>query len=186
MTNPGFEPEAVLINGLYGVGKSTVAVEMADRLEAAGQRYAALDLDWLAWGWSDDELVGDPHPTASPLLLEHLGLVVANYRRRGNDRFVLAGSIASDQELAAIRATIAMPLRVVFLSAPLDVVRARLAREPTSGRLDDAQQTEAWAGEVGPERVAADLRVDADRSIAAIATDILDRLGWLPATTSTD
>ena len=99
---------------------------------------------------------------------------------------MLAGSIASDAELAAIRATLAMPLRVVLLTAPLDVVRARLAREPTSGRLDDAQQTEAWSGAPGPERVAADLRVDADRPIAAIATDILDRLGWLPATASTD
>jgi Adenylylsulphate kinase len=41
--------EAVLLTGLYGVGKSTIAAEMADLLEDAGLPYAALDLDWLTW-----------------------------------------------------------------------------------------------------------------------------------------
>ncbi|HYH92603.1 MAG TPA: AAA family ATPase [Candidatus Saccharimonadales bacterium] len=180
------DPQAVLLNGLYGVGKSTVAVEMADRLEAAGQRYAALDLDWLAWGWaSDGEPAGgrdDDHPTASPLLLEHLGLLVGSYRRRGNDRFVLAGSIASDDDLRAVRATLGMPLTVILLTASLEVVRERLAREPTSGRQDDARQTERWTDATsGPERVAADLRLDADRPVGDIAAEILDWLGWLSA-----
>ena len=176
-----FEPQAVLLNGLYGVGKSTVLVEMADRLEAAGVRYAALDLDWLAWAWSDDEgMDGADHPTASPLLLEHLALVVGNLRRRGNDRYALAGSIASAEELARISEVLAMPLRVVLLTAPLDVVRARLGAEPTAGRAADAARTDAWAtGDDGPTRVPADLIVDADRPVDAIAAEILAALGWV-------
>jgi hypothetical protein len=176
-------PEAVLLNGLYGVGKTTVLVEMADRMEAAGLRYAALDLDWLAWGWPGadeaDADLGD-HPTASPLLLEHLSLIVANYLRRGNDRFALAGSVASEAELDRLRDAMAMPLRVVLLTAPLDVVRARLDEEGTSGRGPDAERSESWAaGGEGPEHVPADLIVDNTRPVAAVASDILDRLGWL-------
>jgi adenylylsulfate kinase-like enzyme len=37
--------EAVLLTGLFGTGKSTVAAEMADLLEDARLPYAALDLD---------------------------------------------------------------------------------------------------------------------------------------------
>jgi hypothetical protein len=179
------DPEAVLLNGLYGVGKTTVLIEMADRLEAAGVYYAALDLDWLAWAWpGEDAADADPrdHPTASPLLLEHLALIVRNYRRRGNDRFALAGSVASHEELARLRATLDMPLRVVLLTAPLEVVRARLDDEGTSGRGPDAERSEAWAtGGAGPEHVPADHIVDNTRPVAAVAADILDRLGWFQA-----
>src|SRR3954471_14954586 len=98
--------EAVLLTGVYGVGKSTVAAELADRLAAAGGRYAALDLDWLAWGWSPE---GMSHSEdGDPLLLENLGLVVGNYRRRGNDRFVLAGTVEGPAALDALVATVDM------------------------------------------------------------------------------
>lgn len=46
--------DALLINGVYGTGKTTVMAEMADILEAIGIRYAAIDLDWLAWANIDD------------------------------------------------------------------------------------------------------------------------------------
>ena len=141
------EPQAVLLNGVYGVGKTTVLVEMADRMEAAGLHYAALDLDWLAWAWPGDDAEGDDdHPTAGPLLLEHLDLIVGNLRRRGNDRFALAGSVASVEELERLREHLAMPLRVALLTAPLDVVLDRLGAEPTGGRAADAARTATWAG----------------------------------------
>ena len=44
------EPQAVLITGLFGTGKSSVAIEMADVLEQRGLRYAVIDLDWLCVG----------------------------------------------------------------------------------------------------------------------------------------
>lgn len=100
-------PQAILVNGVYGVGKSTVIAQMADLLEERRIRYAALDLDWLGWAWSD----GADHDGAEDtLMLEHLELVVGNLRRRGNDRFVLAGAVMTRAEWRAIEATMAMPI----------------------------------------------------------------------------
>ena len=43
----GGEVEGVLITGVYGAGKSSVAVEMANAFEARGGRFGAVDRDWL-------------------------------------------------------------------------------------------------------------------------------------------
>ena len=37
------EPQAALITGLFGTGKSSVAIEMADVLEQPGLPYAVID-----------------------------------------------------------------------------------------------------------------------------------------------
>ena len=166
-------PQAILISGVYGVGKSTMAAQIADLLEARGVHYAALDLDWLSWAWSDD---GD-HGHA--LMLEHLALVVRNLRRRGNDRFVLAGAIMRDVEWQAIRDTMAMPIRLVRLTASPEVLRDRFAAEPTSGRLDDLRQTETWLAAPGDDEPTPDLVIANDGPIVDTAAAILAWTGWL-------
>lgn len=56
---------AVLVTGVFGSGKSSIAEEIADLLEGAGLPYALLDLDflmwfrwrrrsWIGWGGSED------------------------------------------------------------------------------------------------------------------------------------
>jgi adenylylsulfate kinase-like enzyme len=40
--------EAVLLTGVYGSGKSSVAAEIAYLLERQGRPYALLDLDYLS------------------------------------------------------------------------------------------------------------------------------------------
>ena len=175
------EPEAILISGIYGVGKTTVTTQIADLLEERHVRYAALDLDWLAWAWSD-EVEGDDHPTASPLLIENLALVVGNLRRRGNDRFVLAGAVLTQVEWDAVRTTMAMPTRFVMLTAPLPTILERLASEPTSGRADDAAhaaQMERWHARAGNDVPSPDLEIANDGSIIETAQAILDWTGWL-------
>ena len=168
-------PEAILVNGVYGVGKSTVTAQIADLLEERGVRYAALDLDWLGWAWSD----GADRDSLDRVMLENLELVVGNLRRRGNDRFVLAGAVMTRVEWHAIEATMGMPIRMVRLTASVAEIRRRLATEPTTGRLDDARQTEAWLAAPGDDEPIADVVIANDGPILETAGAILDWSGWL-------
>jgi energy-coupling factor transporter ATP-binding protein EcfA2 len=87
--NAGLE-EAVLITGVYGSGKSSVAQEMAYLLEKQSAPYALLDLDFLGW-WADTGSGGRPAWLA--VMLKNLAALVGNYLAVGVRFFVLAGSI---------------------------------------------------------------------------------------------
>ena len=167
------DPQAVLVTGPYGVGKSSVVVEMADTVERRGWRYAALDLDWLGWGWSG----GEGEAVEDQLTFENLALIVANYRRRGNDRFLLAHAVRHPTQLERLREAVAMPLRVVRLTLPLEEIRRRAAPDPTAGRLYDLERTEAWLSTSGEPEIA-DLVVANDRPIQVVAEEILEWLDW--------
>lgn len=72
--------EGVLITGVYGAGKSTVAAEISYLLEQRCQPYALLDLDFLGWGVNSF----DGHAAPSPFMLRNLAAVVSNYREGGS------------------------------------------------------------------------------------------------------
>ena len=129
-------PHAVLITGVYGSGKSTVAAEVADILEARDEPYALLDLDFLAWA-NPPGL--DVHVDLS-LLLTNLASVTGAYLRVGIDRFVLAGYLESQDEVAAVRGSIGMPLEVVRLEVPWGELERRFTAGVTSGRLNDLRE----------------------------------------------
>jgi hypothetical protein len=167
-------PVGVLICGAYGTGKSTVAEEIATRLEAGGVPYAAVDLDWLWWfdtGKGDDA-------AAERLGLDNVADVVENDLAAGIRRFVFAGWFEDQQELDAFRAVVAFPLTVVELAAPWETIERRLRSSPTAGRLDDLQQArEQVDAAAGPT---VDATIDGDRPVADVAQDILRLLRWLP------
>jgi adenylylsulfate kinase-like enzyme len=119
--------EAVLLTGLFGVGKSTVAADMANLLETSGTTYAALDLDWLTWTNAGGPTRADEHR----IMLINLAAIVRNYADVGVTRFVLARSIRDRHEQETIAATIAMPLRTVELTLPYHELARRLATDPT-------------------------------------------------------
>ncbi len=167
-------PEALVITGVYGVGKTTTTAQVADLLEQQGVRYAALDLDWLSWAWTET-----PQDPVDRLMLEHLDVVVRNLRRRGNDRFVVAGAVMTTAAWEAIRATLDLPARLVRLVAPVEVIRPRLANEPTTGRDHDALQMEAWLSAPGDDVPAPDLEIANTGTILEAAQAILAWSGWL-------
>jgi gluconate kinase len=165
--------EAVLLIGPYGSGKTSVAEEMAEVLEERGVRYAAIDLDWLAWANIDDG-----HGEAgNRLMLANLAPMLANFRAVGMRRFILAGSYESREELDSLREVLEMPLRVVRLTVPLAVIERRLGGNPTSGRQHDltvARDQIAKQEGQGLE----DIAVDADRPVRDVADEIIAWLGW--------
>ena len=167
------DPEAVLITGAYGTGKSSVAVEMAEVLDARDVPLAAIDLDWLIWA-----NVPDSHGEAgNRLMLANLAPMVGNYRAAGLTRFILAGSLTSADERDRLRDTLGMPVRVVRLTLPVEEIERRLASDPTSGRRDDLVQARRQvADEVGFGLE--DLAVANDRPIGEVATEIIGWLGW--------
>jgi adenylylsulfate kinase-like enzyme len=166
--------EAVLIAGAYGTGKSSLAADMADLLEARGVPYAAIDLDWLAWA-----NVEDGHGEGGErLMLANLAALVGNFRAAGMTRFVLAGLLTGADERERLRETLGMPLRVVRLTVPIEEIERRLAPDPTSGRagdLEEARRQVATGVGVGLE----DIAVDNDRPSSETAAEVVRWLGWV-------
>jgi adenylylsulfate kinase-like enzyme len=166
------DPEAVLITGMFGSGKSSVAVEMADVLEKRGERYAVLDLDWLTWASTADDEEGAEHR----MMLRNLEPVAGNYLAAGVRLFILARSVRTS-ELESLRKAVAMPMRVVRLTVPWPEIERRLGADITAARQDDLRDAAAWNADsegVGIE----DMTVPNDRPIREVATDVLVRLGW--------
>jgi len=169
---PSPDPDAVLITGVYGTGKSSVAAEMADLLERGAVRFAAIDLDWLAWANVDD---GHGEP-GSQLMLANLRPMVRNYVAAGMTRFVLAGCIDDRAHQDGLRDALSMPMRVVRLEVPLEEIERRLGADPTSGRQDDLRVArEALASAADSH---ADLAIGNDRPIREVATEVIAWLGW--------
>jgi adenylylsulfate kinase-like enzyme len=167
------DPEAVLICGAYGTGKSSVAAEMAELLEAQDVPYAAIDLDWLMWA-----NVADAHGDAgNRLMLANLAPMIGNYRAAGLTRFILAGLLTNADERERLRDALGMRLRAVRLTVPIDEIERRLGSDPTSGRRDDLERARGQeAGDVGAGLE--DLAIANDRPIADVAAEIIAWLGW--------
>jgi energy-coupling factor transporter ATP-binding protein EcfA2 len=166
-------PEAVLLCGAYGAGKSSVAAEMAGLLEARDVQYAAIDLDWLAWA-----NIADGHGEAGHrLMLANLAPMIGNYRAAGLTRFVLAGLLGTAEERDTIAETLGMPLRVVRLTLSIDEIERRMSADPTSGRqFDLLSAREQVASDVGVGLE--DVSVANDRPIGDVAAEIVRWLGW--------
>jgi len=169
------DAQAVLITGLFGTGKSSVAVEIADILEKRGLPYAAIDLDWLCWGSAGDE-PGSEHR----MLLANLVPIVRNYLDAGVRLFVLARSLRTRAELDGLRDALPVPLRSVELVVPFDEIERRLGDDLTAGRADDLRDAAAWVA-AGEGTGLAELAVPNVGGLRDVADGIVRSLGWIEA-----
>ena len=166
--------EGVLITGVYGSGKSSVAAEIAYLLQERRQPYALLDLDFLGWAG----VAFDDHAAGFSLMLRNVAAVASNYRDAGINTFVLAWFVRDHGTLRRVREAAGVPLRVVRLSVPLSDIERRLSVDVTTERQDDLRVAAASiaAGEgVGVE----DVVVDNGRPVPVVAQEVMTWLGWL-------
>ena len=166
--------EGVLITGVYGSGKSSVAAEIAYLLEQRRQPYALLDLDFLGWGvtYSGDD------SARFGLMLRNLAAVILNYREAGISVFVLAFFVRDDDALRGIRKAVAVPLRVVRLSVPWPDIEQRLATDVTTERQENLREAGRQMA-AGEGAGVADVTVPNDRPVAVVARQVMSWLGWV-------
>jgi hypothetical protein len=165
--------EGVLITGVYGSGKSSVAAEVAYHLEQRGEPYALLDLDYLGWGSSP----GDQW-TEFDMMLRNLAAVGSNYREAGIGLFVVAYFVRGLPEVRRVGEALGVPLRVVRLAVPSAEIEQRLAGNVTSGRRDDLR--DAVSSIAASEGIGVEDRVVTnDRPVGVVAREVMAWLGWL-------
>jgi hypothetical protein len=164
--------EGVLLTGVYGSGKSSVAEEIACLLEQRGEPCALLDLGYLSWAGTG----GDDRAAGFGLMVQNLAAVTAGCRRAGIRFFVLACFVRSHGEVQGVRQALGLPLRAVRVTVQLPGIGRRLASDVTSGRRDDlrgaASSITAGAG-------LADTTISNDRPIGVVARDVRAFPGWL-------
>lgn len=169
----------LLITGPVGVGKSSVLSEIEDLLEAAGMRFAAVELDALSYC--------HPAPTGddrfrSKLTFRNLAAVWRNFRAAGAERLVLARVLESRRELGRYRRAIpGAKIVVVRLRATDRTLRSRVRRREIGlGREGHERRAVVLARAMDRSRIE-DVLVETDRRrVNGIAREVLDRTGWLP------
>ena len=113
---------ALLLTGTVGVGKTTTADAVGERLREQGVPHAVVDLDELCRCWPAPP--ADPFHTA--LELANLAAVAGTYRAAGAQRLVLAGVAESRDDRDRYERALGVPLDVVRLVGSAAVVEPRL------------------------------------------------------------
>jgi adenylylsulfate kinase len=168
---------ALLITGTVGVGKTTTADAVGERLREQRVPHAVVDLDELRRCWPAP--VDDPFHTA--LELTNLAALTRAYRAAGVRRLVLAGVCESGPDRERYQDALGVPLQVVRLRASAAVVDPRLR-----GRHVDDPDGLAWhlhrRGELDAVLDAAEI---ADAQVwvdglarRAVADAVLGAAGW--------
>jgi hypothetical protein len=130
-------PTLVVLTGPVGGGKSTVALRLAERLRALGERVAVVDLDMVADMARPSMARGDTDvwQTARRACA---GLADGFYRQ-GFDTVIVEGEFFAPGELAALGDSLSTPMRLVFLTMDVSFEQAliRVSGDATRGLSRD-------------------------------------------------
>jgi adenylylsulfate kinase len=167
---------AILLTGTVGSGKTSVALEIGELLEAGDLPYALVDLDWLAWlRPAPASLV-----TVHSALAENLALIWPTFREAGVERLVLARFLDERAQLDAVRGALpGVELFVVRLSAAQPLVEQRLRARDTGLQLAEHLAETAALAVRGEQAALEDAVVEnGERPLRAVAEDVLAAAGW--------
>lgn len=176
-TDRATPPQALLITGTVGSGKTSVADAVGDLLAVAEIPHAVIDLDWLCQSWPASP--GDRFSLG--IQLRNLRCVARNYLDAGAMRLVLAGVVESRADRQRYRETLGIDLVMCRLLVDLALVERRLR-----GRHDPDDPTLAWhlerAGDLDSildrARVEDHMIPATYRSLREVAADVLEAVGW--------
>jgi adenylylsulfate kinase len=168
---------ALLVNGTVGSGKTTVGAAVATELAARGEPVAFVDLDTLSEFWPAP--VDDPFNTR--IVATNLASVAKNFGEAGATALVMAGVVETTPGLASYQRAVGVPLVVVRLVAPREVIDARLRRrhaEHDAAGLEwhlarVAELDASLDGSGVPMRL-----VPNEASPQQVAVAVLDACGW--------
>jgi adenylylsulfate kinase len=173
MTSP---VPVLLLNGTVGAGKTTVASEIHWILVDNEIPNAVIDLDWIRVCWPETSRWN------ADMMFENLSSMWRTYRRHGAQRLVLAHVIEDHTERE--RYLLAVPeaeLTIVRLTGPEALRKERLRSRMPPGPDLDWHLHRTVELESILERADLDDHtiVNDERTVRHVATEILDRIGWL-------
>ncbi len=174
------KPVVLLLSGPVGVGKTTVAGELGDVLEARRIVNTVIDLDGLRWTYPRD----DDDPWNNRLGLENLVSIWANAYRRGARNLVVATVVETPEFVDAVRERLGdVAVITCQLSADPSHLRTRVTRREIGSGLDwHLARSEELARQLAELPTPADLRIATDgRSVVDIAQELADRIEWCEA-----
>lgn len=162
----------VLLTGTVGSGKTSVAIEIGERLEVAGVPYSAIDLDWLCW----ISPAPDHGRSVHDVLVESLAAVWPAHRAAGVQRVILARGMRDADEIDRVRAAVPdVDLEVVQLSVDHELIRRRLRERDSGAQL--AQHLELLE-DLDPGRLPGVREVSNTGNLASCVDEVLHFLNW--------
>lgn len=173
------ERRALLLTGTVGVGKTTIAIAVAQRLAERGDSSGCIDMDVFSRMWPPPE--GDPF--RKDLALANLRSTAPNFWKAGVGYLTIAWVVENRQQVAAVADCVGAPLTVVRLTAPLDVVEERLRVRHTLIKTAELQWHLRRSVELDAVLERCDVqwsRVQNEGTPAETASLVLEAVHWTP------
>ncbi len=146
----------LVVTGGLGAGKTSVAVEVGEVLDARGEPVSVVDLDQLCW----TSPAGSSSLTVDDVLHGSLAALLPVHAAAGVHRLVLPRLLRTAAQVGALREVIGpASMLVVELTATAEARTERLRRRD-SGAVLDGHLTEV--GTLLPDDGAADVRLATD------------------------
>ena len=165
----------IVITGPPGVGKSSTAIALSDRLAQRDFAHALIDMDHLRWNVPAPE----DDPRNVQLGLKHLGWLAESYQDAGAQLLIVVDVVPTEEPHSMFESAIpGSVVSIVRLRLPLEEIRERIrAREP-EGQHDWYMEKAALVVRIYDEFNIGDMVVDCGGQTSdEIARKILEGLG---------